>query len=178
MLSPKEKSARCLRWIAAYNLAKGILLLALAIGLLDLLHKDVDTIVGNWIALLGLDLENRHIAALLARLDLVTDKQVGQLSGLTFLFSAVFLAEGGGLFFNQRWAKFLTVIVTASFIPIELYETFHRFGFGKLTLLVLNAAIVALLIGMLRKELREESAQAAAAGTPPALRAVASEDLN
>ena len=178
MLSPKEKSARCLRWIAGYNLLKGLLLLALAIGLLGLLHKDVDAIVGNWIALLGLDLENRHIAALLARLDLVTDKQVGQLSKLAFLFSAIFLTEGFGLFFNQRWAKFLTVIVTASFIPIELFETLHLFGWGKLILLVLNTAIVALLIGMLRKELREESALAAAAGTPPALRAVASEDLN
>ena len=178
MRSQKEKSARCLRWIAGYNLAKGLLILALAIGLLGLLHKDVDEIVGNWIVLLGLDLENRHIAALLARLDLVTDKQVGQLSRLAFLFSGVFLAEGGGLLFNQRWAKFLTVVVTASFIPIELYETIHHFGFGKLTLLVLNIAIVALLVGMLRKELREEVAHTAGDGTQPALRAVASEDLN
>ena len=176
MRSQKEKSA--LRWIAGYNLAKGFLLLALAIGLLGLLHKDVDEIVGNWIALLGLDLDNRHIAALLARLDLVTDKQVGQLSRLAFLFSVVFMAEGGGLLFNQRWAKFLTIIVTASFIPIELYETFHRFGFGKLTLLVLNTAIVALLVGMLRKELREEAAHLAASGTQPALSGLASEDLN
>ena len=178
MRSPKEKSARFLRWIAGYNLGKGVLLLVLGVGLLGLLHKNVDEIVGNWIALIGLDLDNRHIAALLARLDLVTDKQVGQLSRLAFLFAAVFTVEGGGLLFNQRWAKFLTVIVTASFIPIELYETLLRFGFGKLTLLVLNAAMVALLVGMLRKELREEAAHVAAAGTPSALSAVASEDLN
>ena len=178
MRSPKEKSARFLRWIAGYNLGKGVLLLVLGVGLLGLLHKNVDEIVGNWIALIGLDLDNRHIAALLARLDLVTDKQVGQLSRLAFLFAAVFTVEGGGLLFNQRWAKFLTVIVTASFIPIELYETLLRFGFGKLTLLVLNAAMVALLVGMLRKELREEAAHVAAAGTPSALGAVASEDLN
>ena len=178
MRSPKEKSVRCLRWIAGYNLAKGALLLALGIGLLGLLHKDVDEVVGNWISLLGLDLDNRHVAALLARLDLVTDKQVGQLSRLAFLFSAVFVAEGGGLLYNQRWAKFLTIIVTASFVPIELYETLLRFGFGKLTLLVLNTAIVAVLVSMLRKELREEAAHLSAAGTPSALRALASEDLN
>ena len=178
MRPPEGKSTRCLRWIAWYNLAKGLLVLALAIGLLGLLHKDVDAIVANWIALLGLDLDNRHVAALLARIDLVTDKLVGQLSRITFLFSAVFIAEGGGLLLNQRWAKFLTIFVTASFIPFELFETFHRFGFGKLTLLGLNTAIVALLIGMLRKELRDESTLASAAGTPPALTAVASEDLN
>ena len=178
MRSPTEKSARCLRWIAGYNMAKAVLLLLLGIGLLGLLHKDIDAIVGNWIALLGLDLDNRHVAALLARLDLVTDKQVSQLSLFTFLFAGVFAAEGFGLAFNQRWAKYLTVVVTASFIPIELYETIHRFGIGKLTLLVLNSAIVALLASMLRKELREEFAHRSASGTQPALTAIASEDLN
>ena len=178
MRSQKAISARCLRWIAGYNLAKGLLILALAIGLLGLLHRDVHEIAGHWITLLGLDLENRHIAALLARLDLVTDQQVGQLSRLAFLFSAVFFVEGGGLLCHQRWAKYLTVLVTASFVPVELYETLHRFGFAKLTLLVLNIAIVALLLGMLRKELREETALAAAAGTPSALSSLASEDLN
>ena len=176
MRSQKEKSA--LRWIAGYNLVKGLLLLALGIGLLGLLHKDVDDVVRNWIETLGLDADNGHAAALLARLDLVTAKQMSQLSRLVFLFATVFTTEGVGLFFNQRWAKFLTVLVTASFIPVELYETFRHFGFGKLTLLVLNTAIVALLVRMLRKELREAAALAAAAGTPSALRAVASEDLN
>ena len=111
------------------------------------------------------------------RLDLVTDKHVSQLSRLAFLFAGVFAAEGFGLAFNQRWAKYLTVVVTASFIPIELYETLRHFGFGKLILLVLNTAIVALLVSMLRKELREESAHRTSLGTQPALTAIASEDL-
>ena len=134
----------------------------------------MDEVVRNWIEALGLNADNRHFAALLARLDLVTSKQVGQLSRLAFLFATVFTVEGGGLFLNQRWAKFLTVLVTASFVPIELYETFRRFGFGKLTLLALNIAIVALLVRMLRRELCEEAAD----GTRAALSAIASEDLN
>ncbi len=169
-----EKSSRWLRWIAGYNLAKGLLLLALGVGLLGLLHKDIDAVAGNWIALCGIDLENRHIAALLARLDLVTDKQVSQLARLAFLFSAVFCAEGCGLLFNQRWAKFLTIVVTASFIPVELYETIRRFGFGKLTLLVVNVIIVAALAAMLRRESR--AASAATAPVSPPLKAVATED--
>ena len=177
MASPKAQSARWLRWIAGYNLAKGALLLTLGVGLLGLLHKDVDDVVSNWITLLGLDLDNRHVVALLARLDLVTDKQVGQLSKLAFLFAVVFSAEGVGLLLNQRWAKYLTVIVTASFIPIELYETVRQFGFGKLTLLVLNSLIVALLVASLRKELREQIAHTSTADPSGALTSIASDDL-
>src|SRR6266568_4733509 len=75
---------RALNWIAGYNLAKGALFLIIALSFLGFLHKDVDAIVGNWISWLGVSLENEHVAALLARLDLVTDKQLWVASGGAF----------------------------------------------------------------------------------------------
>ncbi len=149
---PLRDEDRYLRWIACLNLVKGLLLTALAIGLLGFLHKDVDGIVGNWISLLGLNMENRHIVALLAQLDAVTDKQLSQWSGLTFLFAGVFFTEGTGLFFKQQWAKYLTIIVTASFVPIEVLEVLKHFGLVKLGLLVINVGIVWFLVILLRRE--------------------------
>lgn len=143
---------RCLRWIAVLNLFKGLLLCALAIGLLGFLHKDVDAIVGNWISLLGLNMENRHIVALLARLDAVTDRQLGHWSGITFALAGVFFTEGAGLFFRRQWAKYLTVAVTASFIPVEVTESLRHFGWAKLALLAINIAVVCFLIVTLRRE--------------------------
>ena len=143
---------RQLRWIAWYNLIKGAILLTLAIGLLGLMHKDLDEVVSGWIGRLGLDLENRHVEALLTRLDLVTARQVGQLSGLTFFLATLFLAEGVGLLLDLRWAKYLTIVVTASFIPVEIFEMFHGIGAGKIILLAVNTAIVALLVAALRRE--------------------------
>lgn len=142
---------RSLRWIAAYNLAKGLLLLFLALGFLGFLHKDVDTIVGNWLSACGVSLENEHVAALLSRLDSVTDRQLARLSFITSLFAAVFITEGIGLFFKQRWAEYLTVVVTASFIPVEIFESCKHFGPAKLFLLVVNTAIVWILVRILRE---------------------------
>ena len=138
-------------WIASYNLGKGLLLFTIALGLLGFLHKDVDTIVGHWISALGISLENEHVAALLARLDLVTDHQLRVLSGITFLFAGLFITEGVGLFFKQRWAEYLTIIVTASFIPVELYENVRHFGPAKFILLIVNTVIVCSLLWILKK---------------------------
>lgn len=138
-------------WIAGYNLVKGLVLFILALGFLGFLHKDVDTIVGHWFSSLGVSDENVHVVALLARLDLVTDNQLRALSGVTFLFAGVFVTEGLGLFFKQRWAEYLTIVVTASFIPVEVFESVKRFGPGKFVLLIVNVAIVWCLLWILKK---------------------------
>src|SRR4030095_9100857 len=85
---------RPLMWIAGYNLAKGLLLLTLALGLLGFLHRDVDVIAGRWLASLGVSLENVHVVALLWRLDLVTDHQLRGFSSVTFLLGGVVVPEG------------------------------------------------------------------------------------
>ena len=61
-------------------------------------------------------------------------------------YAAVFLVEGIGLLSRQRWAEWLTVVVTASFIPIEIYEGVEHFGAGKVVALVLNVAILGYLL--------------------------------
>jgi len=142
---------RPLMWIAGYNLAKGLLFLTLALGFLGFLHRDVDVIVGRWLASQGVSLENVHVAALLARLDLVTDHQLRVLSSITFLLGGVFITEGIGLFFKQRWAEYLTIVVTSLFIPLEVFESFRHFGAAKLVLLVVNVTIVCCLLWVLKK---------------------------
>lgn len=68
---------------------------------------------------------------------------LGALSGA---YGAVFLVEGVGLLLRRRWAEWLTVVVTGSFIPLEVYELVRHPGAGKIVALVLNVAIVAYLI--------------------------------
>jgi uncharacterized membrane protein (DUF2068 family) len=142
---------RPLMWIAGYNLGKGLLLFTVALGVLGFLHKDVDMLVGTWLSSRGVSLENVHVVALLARLDLVTDNQLRVLSSVTFVFAGVFITQGIGLFFKQRWAEYLTLIVAASFVPVEIFESFKHFGPAKLILLIVNMVIVWFLVRILRE---------------------------
>jgi uncharacterized membrane protein (DUF2068 family) len=69
-----------------------------------------------------------------------------RLSALALAYAAVFVVEGVGLVRKKHWAEWLTVAVTASFIPLEIYEIAAHFGPGKLVALVLNVLIVIYLV--------------------------------
>jgi uncharacterized membrane protein (DUF2068 family) len=142
---------RALVAIGTFKLVKGLLLFVLAAGLLSCLHKDIEQIAEHWINLLRVDPSNRYIAAFLKKLGLLTDKKLAELGGLTFFYAAILFTEGIGLILRKRWAEYFTVIATASFIPMEVYELFRDVHTGKIALLVLNVAIVWYLIVTLRR---------------------------
>jgi uncharacterized membrane protein (DUF2068 family) len=54
--------------------------------------------------------------------------------------------EAVGLWLQKRWAEYLTLVVTASFLPLEVYELVHKFTPFKVLALLINAAIVAYLL--------------------------------
>ena len=141
---------RALAWIAGYNVAKGMLFLVVGLGLLKLLNRDVDEIVGGWIESAGFSLEHAWVVALLKRLDVITSWELWALSGEAFLLAAVFFTEGIVLFYLQKWAEYLTVVVTASFVPFEVFEVLKKFGPIKAMVLVINLVILFILVRVLR----------------------------
>jgi hypothetical protein len=50
-----------LRLIAVFKLVKGLLLLAVGVGALKLLHKDVGEVALRWVNVLRVDPDNRFI---------------------------------------------------------------------------------------------------------------------
>jgi uncharacterized membrane protein (DUF2068 family) len=52
----------------------------------------------------------------------------------------------------KHWAEYFATIITASFLPIEIYEVAVKFSAVKIVVIVLNAAIVVYLIWRLRQE--------------------------
>jgi uncharacterized membrane protein (DUF2068 family) len=142
---------RGLRLIAAFKLLKGLALLALGIGALNLLHRDVEAIVVHWINIFQVDPNAHHVRLLLAKLSFLDDQRLKELSVGTFIYSAVFLTEGVGLAFGKRWAEYLTIATTASLLPLEIYELAKHASIGKVLALVINLAVVAYLVLELRR---------------------------
>jgi uncharacterized membrane protein (DUF2068 family) len=146
-----QKHNRGLLLIAIFKLGKGLLLLILAVGAFRLLHKDVQQLLENWINMLRVDPGNRYVSAVFAKAGLLDDRKLQELSALTALYAALFLAEGVGLFMEKRWAEWLSVIATASFLPLEVYELAKHFSALKVLLLTGNILIVVFLILRLRR---------------------------
>ena len=150
-MAKRRSHGRGLRLIAAFKLLKGLALLALGIGALKLLHKDVAAVVEHWISIFQVDPHSHYIQLLLAKLSIVDDRRLKELSVGTFIYSAIFLAEGVGLALGKRWAEYLTIVTTASLLPLEVYELVKHVGIGKGVALVINLAVVAYLILELRR---------------------------
>ena len=58
-----------------------------------------------------------------------------------------------GLWLDQLWAEYLTVIATSLLIPFELYELAHRPTLWKAGGLLVNVLIVVYLASALRNRL-------------------------
>ena len=150
-MAARTKYPRTLYLIAAFKLFKGVILLAVAIGALRLVHKDVAMEAYRWADSFRVDPGNQYFRRLLLRLSSLDEKKLRELSLGTFFYSALFLTEGTGLFLRQRWAEYFTTIVTASFIPLEIYELLRRETLTRGIVLLLNIAVVVYLVIDLRR---------------------------
>src|SRR5258706_11126530 len=150
-MTKQRAHGRGLRLIAAFKLLKGFALLALGIGALNLLHKDVEAIVVHWINIFQVDPHSHYMQLVLAKLSILDDRRLKELSAGTFIYSALFLTEGIGLALGKRWAEYLTIVSTASLLPLEVYELVKHASIGKVLALVINLAVVVYLIQELRR---------------------------
>ena len=69
-------------------------------------------------------------------------------------YGALELVEGTGLWLDQLWAEYLTVIATSLLLPFELYELVRRPSVWKAAGIIVNFAIVGYLAYLLRRRVR------------------------
>ena len=148
----KSSNDRLIRLIAVFKFVKGGLLVALGIGVFNLLHKDIAGAVEHWIEALRLDPGNHFLNAALAKASNVSPEQIKKIGLGSFLYAGLFLTEGTGLWLRKRWGEWLTVILTSSLIPVEIYEIYRHVSVLKFGVLAVNVAIVAYLIFRIRSQ--------------------------
>lgn len=121
------------------------------IGALRLLHHDTAETLNHWVNVLRVDPDNRYIHRLLSKIISVSPKQLRAASVGTFIYAALLLTEGVGLFLRKRWAEYFTILTTAALIPLEVYELAKHPTAAKIAILVVNAAIVVYLAVRIRR---------------------------
>jgi uncharacterized membrane protein (DUF2068 family) len=146
-----RKNPRILLAIAVFKLVKGVLLVAVGIGALKLLHKDVAQTVLDWVDVLRVDPDNRFIHGVLSHAFSISPKQLKAASVGTFIYAGLLLTEGTGLLLGKRWAEYFTIITTGGLVPLELYELSRHITAAKIGVLIVNVAIVAYLVARVRK---------------------------
>jgi uncharacterized membrane protein (DUF2068 family) len=145
-----SKSSWVLTLIAVLKLLKAALLIAVGIGAIRFLHRDLATAAMHWAEVLRVDPDNRYVHRLLEKIFRVTPKELRELSVGTFLYASLFLTEGIGLLMRKRWAEWFTIISTALLLPLEGYELAAHVTATRIIVLIVNGLIVAYLVARVR----------------------------
>ena len=140
--------------IAILKLVKGVVLLLVGVGALSLMHKDTTMIVTHWAHVFQVDMHSKFIQRWLLRLGLMRHRD---LAVVAFFYSGLMFTEGIGLLMEKPWAKYMTAIITATFIPLELYEMIRRVTSTRVCVLVLNVIVVAYLVMRLCQRKRPDA---------------------
>ena len=140
--------------IAIFKLTKGLLLLAAGIGAAMLIHNGVQATLDHWVRTLWIGRESRLVQELLDKMSSVDVRKLKLAEEGTFVYAGLLLTEGTGLLLRQHWAEYLTIIITASFIPFEIYVMMRRFSVELAAILIINIAVVIYLVRKVRRDRR------------------------
>ena len=138
--------------IGLFKLAKSALFFFVGIGAIHMLHKDLGEEVLGLTARLRFDPEGRLVTMLMNRAGLVDAHRLKQISTAALGYSALALVEGTGLLLEKSWAEYVTLALTASFLPVELYELTKKPDWLRVALLLINMAVLAYLVWLLRRK--------------------------
>lgn len=144
------RSDLVIRLIALMKLVKAALLIAIGLGALSLRHQDAW--LATWLQAITADPHGRYVSELLAKLGTLDAHTMMHIGVGSLLYASVFVVEGVGLMMREAWAEVMTVAVTISFIPIELYEMVAHRSLAKAVVIVINVAMATYLLFRLRRE--------------------------
>ncbi len=154
-----------IRAIAIFEAVKGLLVLLAGLGLLGLIHRDVQELAERLVRFSHLNPASKYPQIFIDAAASVTDARLWMLAGGAGIYSVIRLAEAYGLWKGRRWAEWLALVGGALYVPVEIYHLLHRFSWFKVAVLGANVAVVAYMAYALRhradveRELADRSAR-------------------
>jgi uncharacterized membrane protein (DUF2068 family) len=146
LFPPHLRHNKGLILIAAFKLGQALLFFAMGVGAFHLLHKDVDDVLEKLAYHLRFNPESKFINFLLLKSSILDDRLLKRIVELFFIYASLDLVEGIGLYLEKTWAEYLTLAITASFLPWEVFEIFRRLTLLRVGLLAVNAMVFMYLL--------------------------------
>jgi uncharacterized membrane protein (DUF2068 family) len=142
-----------IRLIAIERSLRGLLLLAAGVYLLFHLNTDFGRVAERIARSVDIDPHQHFFRRIITRLHNLHANAL-RIAGIAALgYGGLELVEGVGLWLDQLWAEYLTVIATSLLIPFELYELAIRPSLWKAGGILVNLVIVAYLARSLRRRI-------------------------
>jgi uncharacterized membrane protein (DUF2068 family) len=144
-----------LRILAVERAIRGLLILLLVYGVVKFKDRQADLrrafdedmpLLRPLADKLNFNLDDSGVVHTIQRvLALETKTLVWIAVGLT-VYALIEIVEGVGLWYAMRWAEYLTVVATAAFLPLEIYELTEKITWLRVGALLFNIAAVIYLL--------------------------------
>ncbi|MEP6925751.1 MAG: DUF2127 domain-containing protein [Pyrinomonadaceae bacterium] len=146
MIKTNLKIPNGVQFIAIFEAAKGTLVLVVGIGLLTLVHKDLQALAERLVEHSHLNPASHYPRIFIEAAANANDSKLRLLAALAFVYALFRFIEAYGLWKLRAWAEWLAIISGSIYIPIEIYELYQRATIVRAALLIANLLIVAYLV--------------------------------
>ncbi len=127
-------------------------------GLLMYIHQDLHLAAEQLVRHFHLNPASRYPRIFLDLADHISDKQLWVMAFSALLYSVVRFVEAYGLWLRRQWAEWFGLLSGGIYVPIEIFELIRKITWPRMTVLIVNAAIVAYLAYILYQS-RQENKQ-------------------
>ncbi len=132
-----------LRTIALFEAAKGLVVLLLGLGLLGLIHKDVESAAERLLLHLHISPDRRLSHAFLNAASHMTDARLWGMAGAAAAYAGVRFTESWGLWHRRVWAEWFALLSGLLYLPWEIVKLVERPNPLHAGIFTGNLAIVA-----------------------------------
>jgi uncharacterized membrane protein (DUF2068 family) len=147
----RDESNHFLRVIALGRFIYGSILLAAGLAISSLLGKNLSAELLRLMTKWHIDTHLYYVHWLFQKVSSVSHTLLILLAVANCFYAALAFIESAGLIFGKRWAYWLVIVDTASFIPIETYQLYKQFGWVNFVLLLYYLTTTIYLLSKLKR---------------------------
>jgi len=145
MVHPSKKTV-ALRTVAVFEAAKGLIVLLLGLGVLRLVHKNLDEFAESLIRFLHVSPAGHLSNLFVTAAGRTTDKNLWLIAAAAMVYSIVRFAEAFGLWHDREWAEWFALLSGSMYLPWEVYSLMRHPHMLKWVVLTVNVAIVLYML--------------------------------
>jgi len=139
-------SARGLRAVATFEAVKGVIVLLLGMGILGLLHRDVETATEGLLTHLHVNPDLRLSHAFVNAATRMTDAGLWVIFSASIVYAAVRFTEAWGLWNKRVWAEWFALLSGTIYLPWEIVKLAQVPNWLHLSVFLLNVAILLYIL--------------------------------
>lgn len=147
--SAAKPYSRGLHVVALFEGAKGLLVLAVGFELLSFIHKDIHEAAVRLVEHLHFNPASHYPRIFLDLTERMNDARLWSMAVAAAMYSVVRMVEAVGLWLRKAWAEWFAVLTGGMYIPVEIFEVARRATWPRVTVLVVNLAVVSYLLFVL-----------------------------